>query len=82
MPFFLIMTFATNLFLLKGSVIYKITLAAQLAVVLIGIGSMLGLKMGRIGRLVKFLLMTLAAQFIAWFRAVAGVSDTMWTPQR
>lgn len=82
MPFFLILTFATNLVLLKGSVIYKITLAAQLAAVLIGIGSMIGLKMGRIGRLAKFLLMTLAAQFIAWFRAIAGVSDTIWTPKR
>jgi len=82
MPFFLILTFAINLVLLKGSAIYKITLAAQLAIVLIGIGSMVGLRMGWIGDVAKFLLVTLSAQFIAWFRTFAGISDTIWTPQR
>ena len=82
MPFFLIAVFGANLMLVGRSAFYKITFMGELAVLAIGVGGILGLKMGRVGNILKFLFVTLLAHWVAWFRTFAGISDTTWTPQR
>jgi cellulose synthase/poly-beta-1,6-N-acetylglucosamine synthase-like glycosyltransferase len=81
-PFFLLTTFGSNLVLLERSVFYKATFVGQLTILFIGLCSALGVKMGRGGSVVASLLVTLLAQLVAWFRTFAGISDTMWNPQR
>jgi cellulose synthase/poly-beta-1,6-N-acetylglucosamine synthase-like glycosyltransferase len=81
-PFFLVATFGTNLMLLGASHLYSLTLGCQLAAFAVAVSSILGLKTGRVGEIAKFFLVTMLAQLTAWFRTFAGISDTMWTPQR
>jgi hypothetical protein len=81
-PFFLIATFGANLMLLGKSYLYSITLGFQLFALSVAILGFLGFAGGRITDIAKFFLVTLLAQLSAWFRTFAGISDTMWTPQR
>jgi cellulose synthase/poly-beta-1,6-N-acetylglucosamine synthase-like glycosyltransferase len=81
-PFFVIATFGTNLLLLGTSHFYSFTLGCQLAALAVGVSGILGFATGTIVDIAKFFLVTLLAQLSAWFRIFAGISDTMWTPQR
>jgi hypothetical protein len=81
-PLFLIAAFGVNLTLLKASPLYGITLGGQLAALAIAICGVLGFNMGRVGEIAKFFMVTMLAQLTAWFRTIAGISDTIWTPQR
>ncbi len=81
-PFFLIATFGINLILIAQSPVYRVTFLGQLALLAVGVSSLLGFITGRVGDIVKLLAVTLLAQLGAWYRTFTGVSDTMWTPQR
>ena len=81
-PFFLIATSGANLMLLGISHLYSFTLGFQLFALIVAILGILGLAGGKITDIAKFFLVTLLAQLSAWFRTFAGISDTMWTPQR
>ncbi len=81
-PFFLIATFGINLVLLRTSYLYGLSIGLQLAAYAIALSSILGFKTGRVGLIAKFFMVTMLAQLMAWFRTIAGTSDTMWTPQR
>ncbi len=82
-PFFLITTFGINLMLLGSSHFYMFTLGCQLAALAVAVFGILGFDVGgRVGEIAKFFLVTMLAQLTAWFRTLAGISDTIWTPQR
>jgi cellulose synthase/poly-beta-1,6-N-acetylglucosamine synthase-like glycosyltransferase len=81
-PFFLIGTFVTNLFLLNKSIFYIVTLSGQIVILLMGLFSIIGIYNGRLASVIKFFLITVSAQFVGWFRMLLGTSDTIWTPQR
>jgi hypothetical protein len=82
-PIFVIATFVTNLMLLGTSHFYSITLGCQLAAFAVAVSGLLGFDVGgRVGEIAKFFLVTMLAQLTAWFRTLAGISDTIWTPQR
>jgi len=81
-PFFLIATFGANLMLLGTSHLYNFTFGCQLAALAVALSGVLGFTRGKITDIAKFFLVTMLAQLTAWFRTLAGISDTMWTPQR
>lgn len=81
-PFFFIATFGMNMLLLGTSHLYSVTLGGQLAALAVAVCGLLGFNMGRVGEIAKFFLVTMLAQLTAWFRTLAGISDTIWTPQR
>jgi len=81
-PFFLIAAFVTNLMLLGTSYLYSLTFGLQIAAYAVALGSVFGFRGGRIGEIAKFFMVTMLAQLTAWFRTLAGISDTMWMPQR
>ena len=81
-PFFLIVTFGTNLMLLGTSYLYSLTFGLQIAAYAVALGSVFGFRGGRVGEIAKFFMVTMLAQLTAWFRTLAGISDTMWMPQR
>lgn len=81
-PFFLIATFALNLMIMGRSPVYSLTLGCQLTALAAALTGILGFARWKITDIAKFFLVTILAQLTAWFRTFAGVSDTMWTPQR
>lgn len=81
-PFFLIASFGVNIMLLGTSRLYSFTFGCQLVLMAMGICGILNIITGRVGEIAKFFLVTMLAQLSAWFRTFAGVSDTIWTPQR
>jgi len=81
-PFFLLGAFGSNMILLKASNVYNFTFGCQLAFYATALSGILGLTHGKISDIAKFFLVTIMAQLNAWFRTAAGISDTMWTPQR
>jgi len=82
-PFFLLATLGSNLLLMGTSHFYSFTLGCQLTAFAIAVSGILGFDVGgRVGEIAKFFLVTMLAQFTAWLRTLAGISDTTWTPQR
>jgi len=81
-PFFLIATFGSNLMLLGTSHLYSFTLGCQLVSFVAALSGLFGFAHGKITNIAKIFLVTMLAQLTAWFRTAAGISDTMWTPQR
>jgi len=81
-PFFLIAIFGVNLMLLGTSRFYSFTFGCQLAALAVAVSGLLGFTSGKIPKIAKFFLVTMLAQSTAWLRTLAGISDTMWTPQR
>ena len=81
-PFFLIATLGTNLMLLGTSHLYSFTLGCQLAALAVALSGVLGFTSGKITNIAKYFLVTMLAQLTAWVRTFAGISDTLWTPQR
>ncbi len=81
-PLFLAGTFVVNIFLLGLTPFYRLTFLGQ-ALFLVGASAGLMIK-GRNGMLdaCAMLFVTFAAQGLAWLRMLAGIGDTMWTPQR
>ena len=81
-PFFLIATFALNLMIMGRSPVYSLTFGCQLTALAAALTGILGFTSWKITDIAKFFLVTILAQLTAWFRTFAGISDTMWTPQR
>ena len=81
-PFFLIAVFILNIMLLSRSHLYSLTLGFQLFTLAAAMIGILGLTNGKLTCIAKFFLVTLLAQLTAWLRTFAGISETMWTPQR
>jgi len=81
-PFFLLATLGCNLMLLGTSHLYSFTLGCQLVFYAAALSGIFGITRGKITNIAKFFLVTMMAQLTAWFRNAAGISDTMWTPQR
>ena len=81
-PFFLIGTFLTNLLILTDSIFYVLTLCGQILFLIMGLLAMFTQFDGTLSNVIRFFLITISAQLIAWFRMLFGVSDTIWTPER
>jgi cellulose synthase/poly-beta-1,6-N-acetylglucosamine synthase-like glycosyltransferase len=81
-PLFLVGTFVVNLFLLGLAPFYRLTFLGQ-GLFLVGASAGLMIKR-RNGMLdaCAMLFVTFAAQGLGWLRMLAGIGDTMWTPQR
>jgi hypothetical protein len=81
-PFFLLGTFFTNLFLLHLSSFYYIFLVFQILAVAVILAASLFRINGRVFDFCKYLLVTLSAQMVGWKRMILGSTDTTWIPQR
>ncbi len=81
-PFFLIAVFVLNIMLFSRSHLYSLTLGFQLFALAAAMIGIFGLRSGKLTCIAKFFLVTLLAQLTAWGRTFAGISETMWTPQR
>jgi cellulose synthase/poly-beta-1,6-N-acetylglucosamine synthase-like glycosyltransferase len=81
-PLFLVGTFVVNLFLLGQTPFYRFTFLGQ---VLFLMGASAGLMIKGRNRILDacaMLFVTFAAQGLGWLRMLAGIGDTLWTPQR
>jgi glycosyltransferase involved in cell wall biosynthesis len=81
-PFFFVATLLLSLYLSETSGFYALFFLAQLAFILLGSAGLLRRLDGRLINLCAFILLTIAAQFVGWYRFAIGKRDTLWTPQR
>ena len=81
-PFFLLTALVLNLFVLKISFFYVVSLAGLLICLFTGMAALAGVGMGKGGSICKYLLITFAAQFIGCWRMLMGIEDILWTPKR
>ena len=81
-PFFFIGAFVANLFLLDGSFFYYLSMVGFVALFVMGTLNITGHLKGKIPSICKYFLITVTAQFLGWIRMLAGIKDTLWTPQR
>lgn len=81
-PFFFILAFVLNIFLVGQSWVYGITFTCFVLFLGIGFLGLFGFVKGSVASICKFFLLTLSAQFVGWMRMAAGIKDTTWTPMR
>lgn len=81
-PFFLLITFLLNIYIVEKSHYYAITLALQLLFWLTGLFALTGNNKGHLVSIFKYFLITFTAQFVGCIRMLMGIEDIMWTPKR
>jgi hypothetical protein len=81
-PFFLAGALVVNLFLLNRSFFYTLSMLGFLLVFITGMLNITGHVRGKTSSICKYFLLTITAQFFGWMRMLAGIKDTLWTPQR
>ena len=80
-PFFIIIMFTLNLFLID-QVVFQITFLFMLFLLFSGAFINMKFPRSRFSQIINLLFLTLTAQLVAWGRFVSGKSDTMWKPVR
>ena len=80
-PFFIIIMFTLNLFLID-QVVFQITFLFMLFLLFSGAFIKMKFPRSRFSQIINLLFLTLTAQLVAWGRFVSGKSDTMWKPVR
>ena len=80
-PFFFICTFLISLSYLGFWWLYNAVFTAYMIFFVAGILSLFGIVKARVASVCLFFLITFGAQLTGWFRMIAGIKDTIWTPR-
>ena len=81
-PYFFGRTYLTNMALLGGRVVFRLIFLGQNLFLAGALGGFAAGSGNPVLRLCRMLLVTFAAQGLAWVRMLAGLTDTMWSPRR
>ncbi len=81
-PVFFSLALVASALLLIENPWFLVPLLAATLFIFWGLFSIIFGMQGRLASICRFLLVTLAAQMVAWFRTLKGVKDITWSPQR
>jgi len=81
-PFFFVASVGVALWKLGDGMVYTSWIVAAAAFLLAGMIGMLAAQPSRFLKLAGYLVLTLAAQLVGWFRWATGNVDVTWQPQR
>lgn len=81
-PYFFISTYLTNMALLGGRGVFRLIFLGENLFLAGALGGFADGSGNPVLRLCRMLLVTFAAQGLAWIRMLAGLTDTMWSPRR